>query len=133
MHYVYLTNNIVTDQCQVDPVTVFSPEYAAGFIEAPDEVTFGWSLVDGVWTAPPEPTPEQIQAQNKASATLFLQATDWTAPTSISDPVESQPYLANRQAFLSYRSQVRAIAINPPTTLVTNWPDLPEEQWATSQ
>lgn len=74
---------------------------------------------------------QQIQAQNKQQATALLQATDWTAPTSISDPVESQPYLANRPAFLNYRSQVRAIAVNPPTTPAV-FPDLPVEQWATS-
>lgn len=74
---------------------------------------------------------QQIAAQNKATATQLLQATDWTAPTSIADPVESQPYLANRAAFLNYRSQVRAIAVNPPTTPAV-FPELPQEQWATS-
>jgi hypothetical protein len=53
MHYVYLTNTIVTDQAQVDPFSIFSAPYAAQFIEAPDEVTFGWSLVGGEWVAPP--------------------------------------------------------------------------------
>jgi hypothetical protein len=53
MHYVYLTNTIVTDQAQVDPFSIFSAPYAEQFIEAPDEVTFGWSLVDGEWVAPP--------------------------------------------------------------------------------
>lgn len=63
MHYVYLTNNAVTDQAQVDPFTIFSPSYAEQFIEAPDEVTFGWSLKDGEWTAPavPERTTEEIR------------------------------------------------------------------------
>lgn len=131
MHYVYLTNNVVTDQAQVDPYTVFNAEYASQFIESPDEVTFGWTLVNGNWIAPVVPEPD-IQAQNKQQATQLLQDTDWTAPTSIADPAESQPYLANRQAFLAYRSQVRQIAIDPPTTLVTDWPVKPDEQWATS-
>lgn len=53
MHYVYLTNNIVTDQAQVDPFTIFSTNYAEQFIEALDEVTFGWSYEDGEFIAPP--------------------------------------------------------------------------------
>ena len=62
MHYVYLTNNVVTDQCQIDPFSVFYQGYATQFIEAPDEVTFGWYLKDGEWIAPaaPERTPEEI-------------------------------------------------------------------------
>lgn len=63
MHYVYLTNSVVTDQAQVDPFTIFNPGYASQFIEAPDEVTFGWKLEGENWVAPvtPEPTPEDIQ------------------------------------------------------------------------
>lgn len=130
MHYVYLTDNVVTDQAQVDPYTIFNPGYAAGFIEAPDEVTFGWSLVDDSWNPPPGPTPEDIQAQNKAQATSLLQATDWTCTVDITNPQYSNPYLTNQDEFLAYRSQVRAIAVNPPTTLVTDWPTLPAEQWS---
>ena len=128
MHYVYLTNNVVTDQAQVDPYSVFNPGYAQNFIEAPDEVTFGWSLNEGIWTPPPGPTPEDIQAQNKAQATSLLQVTDWTAPSSIADPAESNPYLANRADFLAWRSQVRAIAVNPPTT-PASFPTQPDEVW----
>lgn len=130
MHYVYLTNNVVTDQAQIDPYTIFSVGYADGFIEAPDEVTFGWSFNEGIWAPPPGPTPEDIQAQNKAQATSLLQATDWTCTVDITNPQYSNPYLTNQDAFLAYRSQVRAIAVNPPTTLVADWPTLPAEQWS---
>jgi len=44
MKYVYLTNNVVTDQAQVDPYNVFNAAYASQFIEAPDEVAFGLLL-----------------------------------------------------------------------------------------
>jgi hypothetical protein len=62
MHFVYLTNDTVTDQSQIDPFSVFNSGYAVQFIEAPDEVTFGWRLVDRAWVAPetPQPTPESI-------------------------------------------------------------------------
>lgn len=130
MHYVYLTNDTVTDQCQSNPSTLFQPEYAAGFIEAPDEVTVGWTLVDGQWHEPAAPTPQEIQAMNKSTASALLQQTDWTCTVDITNPQYSNPYLTNQPDFLAYRSQVRAIAVNPPTTLVTNWPVKPTEQWS---
>jgi tripartite-type tricarboxylate transporter receptor subunit TctC len=130
MHYVYLTNNVVTDQCQIDPYSVFNGDYAEQFIEAPDEVTFGWSLIDREWVAPivPQPTPEQIQAQNKAEAEQLLQATDWTATVDINNPQYSNPYLGNQDAFLAYRSQVRQIAVNPPV-IPAVFPEKPQEVW----
>lgn len=79
---------------------------------------------------PPPPTPEEIQAQNKAQAESLLQATDWTATVDIADPAYSDPYLANQTAFLQYRSEVRKIAVNPPTTVVDPWPTLPAEEWS---
>lgn len=132
MHYVYLSENVVTDQCQVDPFNVFSAGYASQFIEAPDEVTFGWSYVNGGWNpppAPPAPTPEQIQSQNKAEASQLLSNTDWTATVDISNPEYSNPYLMNQPDFLAYRSQIRAIAVNPPTTPAV-FPAKPSEVWS---
>ena len=130
MHYVYLTNSVVTDQCQVDPYSIFNAGYAQWFIEAPDEVTFGWSLIDGTWNPPPGPTPEEIKSQNKQQAEQLLQSTDWTATVDIANPQYSNPYLANQDAFLSYRSQVRAVAVNPPDTQAV-FPSSPKEVWAT--
>ena len=72
---------------------------------------------------------EQIAAQNKATATSLLTATDWTATVDINNPEYSNPYLMNQDAFLSYRSQVRAVAVNPPTTPVT-FPTVPTEVWS---
>lgn len=132
MHYVYLTDSVVTDQAQVDPYTIFNQDYASQFIEAPDEVTFGWSQVDGQWVAPPAPpapTPEEIQAQNKQQASQLLSATDWTTIPDVSNPELSNPYLTNAAEFAAWRSQVRAIAVNPPTTPAV-FPAQPTEQWS---
>ena len=71
MHYVYLTNNIVTDQAQVDPFTIFSANYAEQFIEAPSEVTFGWSYGDVEFIAPPPP-PIVIPVLTMRQARLAL-------------------------------------------------------------
>ena len=78
-------------------------------------------------------TPEEADAarnQVKAQASQLLSNTDWTSIPSVSDPAQSNPFLANQQAFLQYRNQVRAIAVNPPT-YVSNWPVVPNEVWQT--
>ena len=64
----------------------------------------------------------------KQEAQRLLQATDWTATVDISNPQYSNPYLMNQDAFLAYRSAVRAIAVNPVADPV--WPTLPTEQWS---
>lgn len=68
---------------------------------------------------------------NKQQASLLLSQTDWTAVPSIADPAQSNPYLANQDAFFAYRNQVRAIAINPPV-VVESWPVEPDEVWVTA-
>lgn len=129
MHYVYLTSNVVTDQAQVDPFTIFAPTYAEGFIEAADEVTFGWTYEDGQFVPPPGPTPADIQAQNKNAAISRLQETDWAATVDITDPNYSDPYLGNQGDFLLYRSAIRKIAVNPPSVEVKDWPTVPDAVW----
>lgn len=94
------------------------------------------SLVNGVWqlgwTVRPL-TPQEMESQKqqvKQQASTLLSATDWTAIPSVSDPAQSNPFLANQEAFLQYRNQVRAIAVNPPT-YVSSWPAVPNEVWET--
>ena len=72
---------------------------------------------------------QQIQAQNSAQAQQLLSATDWTAIASVADPAVSTPHLTNQAEFLSYRSEVRAIGVNPPTTPAT-FPTVPTATWA---
>lgn len=73
---------------------------------------------------------EQRRQANKQQASLLLSQTDWTAIPSIADPAQSNPFLANQDAFFEYRNQVRAIAINPPV-VVESWPVEPDEVWET--
>ena len=97
------------------------------------------TLIDGVWTLGwtiTEMTPEQqaqyianLQAQTSATAQQPLSATDWTAIASVADPALSNPYLTNQAEFLAYRSAVRAIGVNPPTTAPV-FPKVPTEQWS---
>jgi hypothetical protein len=72
---------------------------------------------------------EQIAAQNKNIATSLLQQTDWTCTVDITNPQYSNPYLMNQDAFLAYRSTVRNIAVNPPTTPAV-FPPMPDEVWS---
>ena len=67
---------------------------------------------------------------NKQMASSLLSQTDWTAIPSVADPLQSNPFLANQEAFLEYRNQVRQIAINPPI-VVEVWPTEPDEVWET--
>jgi len=72
---------------------------------------------------------QQIQAQNIAQASALLSATDWTAIASVADPAVSNPHLTNQAEFLTYRSVVRAIGVNPPTTPAT-FPTVPTATWS---
>jgi hypothetical protein len=72
----------------------------------------------------PTPTAEQ----NKESAVNLLNQTDWTSIADVADPAVSNPYLMNQAEFLTYRSQLREIAINPTAGFIT-FPTMPQEQW----
>lgn len=122
-----LADVLGTQDPPYDPVTQYlvqgAPEY-----------------VDGVWkqtwiveTYTPEQQViqnEKLTQQNKQQAESLLSQTDWTAIPSVSDPAQSNPYLTNQNAFLVYRSQIRAIAVNPPV-VVSKWPAMPVEVWET--
>lgn len=75
------------------------------------------------------PNEEMIAAQNKQQATVLLQQTDWTCTVDITNPEYSNPYLANQNEFLAYRSKIRQIAVNPPTTPAA-FPNQPETVWS---
>jgi hypothetical protein len=90
----------------------------------------------------PKPTQEELDAlapstestiakQNcKAQAKQILQDTDWTSIADVGDPTKSNPYLVNQAAFISYRSTVRNLAVNPVEN--PTWPTAPTEQWSTT-
>jgi hypothetical protein len=84
-------------------------------------------IEDWVGPLPPSP-PYDYTADNKALAESLLQQTDWATIPSVADPAQSNPYLMNSNEFIGWRSQIRAVAITPPTTL---WvpPDQPVCIW----
>lgn len=74
---------------------------------------------------PNPPTAEQ----NKQTAITLLQETDWTSVADVGNPEMSNPYLINQAEFISWRSQVRAIAVNPIAGFNVI-PTKPQEQWS---
>ena len=108
-----------------------------------------WSMTDDlnyvtlVWnsTAVAKPTEQQLQdeitmldlqapyAACKQEASRRLYATDWTTIADVADPAKSNPYLTNQAAFISYRSDVRKLAVNPVANPV--WPVEPTAVWST--
>lgn len=72
---------------------------------------------------------QQQAKKNKEAATELLKKTDWTATVDIADPQYSNPHLLNQADFLTYRSLVRTIAVNPPTTPAV-FPTLPTAIWS---
>lgn len=87
-------------------------------------IAAGWRDVTGSW-----PPPTDWTQANKQRASELLSATDWVNQPDVIDPARS-PHLLNQADFLSYRETLRQIAVNPPSTEVTNWPTLPTEQWS---
>jgi hypothetical protein len=76
------------------------------------------------------PSTDAQTAKNdcKQKAVSLLQATDWTTIPDVADSAVSNPYLMNQAAFAAYRSQVRALAVNPVADPV--FPAQPTEQWS---
>jgi hypothetical protein len=105
-----------------------------------------WSLIgnsyDGLdWQdESPKPTQAELDALApstedtiakdacKSQATQILNSTDWTSIADVGDPSKSNPYLVNQADFISYRSTVRNLAVNPVEN--PTFPTAPTEQWS---
>lgn len=70
----------------------------------------------------------ELAQQNKTQATTILTNTDWTSIADVADPAKSNPYLMNQAEFISYRSTIRNIAVNPTFDAV--FPTQPQEVWS---
>ena len=75
MTKAFAQNGIVTDISRVDPYTIFQPDYAAQFVDAPDDVQPGWLYDGATFTAPPVPekTPEQLREEAKAARSVAVE------------------------------------------------------------
>jgi hypothetical protein len=86
-----------------------------------------WEAADYAHKHPPPPPPPTAE-ENKQNAVNLLAQTDWTALPDVADPLKSNPYLANANAFNDYRNAVRQIAITPVAGDLV-WPVMPQEVW----
>ena len=93
-----------------------------------EAVLASWATIDYNHKNPPAPPPPTAQ-QNKDMAGILLMQTDWTQIPSVSDPAQSNPYLTNADAFATYRSAIRDIAINPVEGYI-DWPKKPDPVWS---
>jgi hypothetical protein len=85
-----------------------------------DSAMAAWTVANT--PAPPTPpTPAEIQQGNIDTASLLLNESDFTQLPDVN--------LANKDAWVTYRAEVRAIAQNPPTT-PANFPTIPPLIWA---
>lgn len=79
--------------------------------------------LDALWV----PTQETVAKQScKKQASDLLYETDWTTIPDVADPANA-PYLTNQDEFIAWRSQVRALAVNPVVDPV--FPPKPNEIW----
>lgn len=119
---------------QVNPFgETFEVDSAHEWVNCPDEITAGnYNYIGGQFIPmpPPPPPPPPTAEENKQAAIARLQKTDWTIIPDVGDPTKSNPYLANVQEFVVWRSAVRQYAINPVAGNI-QWPVKPTEQWVT--
>lgn len=99
--------------------------YPPGTVEIPLQPGGDYVWNGSEWIYAPVPTPAE---QNKAEAERRLAATDWVNQPDVYDPANT-PHLTNRDAFIAYRSQVRAIAVNPVEGNI-DWPTEPTAVWS---
>ena len=119
--YVYLENNIVVDRVRVDPYSVFRAEYAAMFIEAPEDVDHFWTY-DGTTFHPPVITDEQKWFDVRFKRDRLLMESDsfvlpdrWAAMTR-----------EKQQEWTLYRQALRDIPQTFATPEEVVWPTKPE-------
>jgi hypothetical protein len=104
------------------------------WLDCPDDTQSGMYYKDGqfyIYTptpTPPEPPIPPTKEENKQIALTKLKNTDWVEMPSVSDPSLS-PHLLNKSEFILYRSDVRAIAVNPIEGFI-QWPLKPTESWS---
>ena len=114
-----------------DPTTQILTTVAPYILVADPEKPLDWVYTVEVQAMTPEQLAAyqaSVAAQIGAQAQSLLSATDWTTIPSVADPAQSNPYLTNQTEFISWRSQVRAIAVSPTYTSVI--PAQPAQAWS---
>ena len=127
-------NETIIAYLTVNNIAFIASDYQTGQPEGQEDQVLHWDTAklgnqptsDQLNTAWTTYESQQIQKQNKDQASALLSATDWTVNSDITTGTHK---LANQNDFIAYRNEVRAIAVNPPTTAAT-FPTIPTEQWS---
>ena len=91
-----------------------------------DNAMAAWTVANTP-VPPPPPVPPTAE-QNKNTASQLLANTDWTTIPDIANPVVNDPYLANQDEFITYRNEIRKIAVYPTAGDLV-WATPPTEVW----
>jgi hypothetical protein len=89
---------------------------------------------DKFWYDPSDQTINAIPPyiptaeNNQVTAMAYLAATDWVNQPDVTN-TDINPHLLNHAEFITYRSQIRAIAVSPVAGDLT-WPTQPTPQWS---
>lgn len=122
-----LENNRI---CQIEQDdNIFPVAEPLEWLTCPDDCTTNWTYAEGQFI-PPQPYIPNAD-ENKTTAVALLQQTDWTTVADVADPALSNPYLSNQAEFIAWRSQVRAIAVNPVGGILPIFDEMPQEVWKT--
>jgi hypothetical protein len=108
-------------------ISVFEISESNAAAIAKSGVNNAWLYSNGVAEYLPIPAINTAE-QNKNDAVNRLAATDWANQPDVYDPA-NPPHLTNRDAFLAYRLQVRAIAVNSVEGNL-DWPTEPTAVWS---
>lgn len=82
-------------------------------------IAAGWQEVTGNW--PPSPTEDQLKLNCKDEAKQRLERTDYSQLPDV------DATLVNRAEFVTYRTQIRDLYLNPVANPV--WPNEPIAIW----
>jgi hypothetical protein len=141
MNYTNVTNPIWTNaehtmiNCIVTFETIGTVPFTANPLDTSnpsskqifDQCVAGDYGVVAEYVPPPPYVP--TAEDNKNTAVNLLTQTDWTTIPDVADPALSNPYLTNQAEFITFRNQVRAIAINPVAGNI-DFPATPTAIWS---
>jgi hypothetical protein len=125
-NYAQIENNLVVNLLLIDESNIPDWLIPPTYIET-DTAKIGDTYVDGEFI--PYVAPPPSAEENKQTAINLLQQTDWTSVADVGNPDMSNPHLMNQAEFIAWRSQVRAIAVNPVAG-ANIFSSKPQEQWS---
>lgn len=111
-----ILNGIVVEVSQNE----FEVHESLQWVDCDQSVQAGWSYVNGIFSAPPSPTEDQLKEMCKDQAKNLISKSDWSTLSDVT--------LKNQADFIAYRAAIRALIINPVAE--PTWPTEPTPEWS---